>query len=201
MSPANIRTSSTMCWTGAEDALGAARAAPDLLRQLRLAQLRPRLVAAADACAGCSRTCRGAARSRRWPTRCFTADKVGGELAYLDRASSARVRAALWLGLAADAPPRGAAARRPALGARARAARRTPSPSGFATYLPKLTYPIRVGTHFNTAFALILALDWAEANDPALAGADPRRARRTGSAATATARPGSRAATNSCRRR
>ena len=49
-----------------------------------------------------------------------------------------------------------------------------PSPSGFATYLPKLTYPIRVGTHFNTAFALILALDWAEAFDPALAGADPR---------------------------
>ncbi len=29
-------------------------------------------------------------------------------------------------------------------------------------YLAKLTYPIRVGTHFNTAFALILALEWAE---------------------------------------
>jgi hypothetical protein len=38
----------------------------------------------------------------------------------------------------------------------------------FHVYLPKLTYPIRVGTHFNTAFAMILALDWAEANDPAL---------------------------------
>src|SRR6185436_14973472 len=34
-----------------------------------------------------------------------------------------------------------------------------------ATYLLRLTYPIRVGTHFNTAFALILALDWAETND------------------------------------
>jgi len=36
-------------------------------------------------------------------------------------------------------------------------------------YLAKLTYPIRVGTHFNSAFALILALEWAEQFDPALA--------------------------------
>jgi hypothetical protein len=36
-------------------------------------------------------------------------------------------------------------------------------------YLPILTYPIRVGTHFNTAFALILSLEWAETFDPALA--------------------------------
>jgi hypothetical protein len=36
-------------------------------------------------------------------------------------------------------------------------------------YLAILTYPIRVGTHFNTAFALILSLEWAEANDPELA--------------------------------
>jgi hypothetical protein len=35
-------------------------------------------------------------------------------------------------------------------------------------YLAKLTYPIRVGTHFNTAFALILALEWAEKFDPSL---------------------------------
>ena len=41
---------------GDEDALPAARAAPDLLRQLRLAQLRPRLVDAADAAAAVSRT-------------------------------------------------------------------------------------------------------------------------------------------------
>ena len=39
----------------------------------------------------------------------------------------------------------------------------------FRAHLPKLTYPIRVGTHFNTAFALILALDWAERHDAALA--------------------------------
>jgi hypothetical protein len=36
-------------------------------------------------------------------------------------------------------------------------------------YLPILTYPIRVGTHFNTAFALVLSLEWANAFDPALA--------------------------------
>ena len=32
----------------------------------------------------------------------------------------------------------------------------------FRGFLPKATYPIRVGTHFNTAFALILALEYAE---------------------------------------
>ncbi len=39
----------------------------------------------------------------------------------------------------------------------------------FKVYLAKLTYPITVGTHFNTAFALTLALDWASERDPALA--------------------------------
>ena len=47
----------------------------------------------------------------------------------------------------------------------------------FRAFLPKLTYPIRTGTHFNTAFALILALEWAEANDPALAALIGERAR------------------------
>jgi hypothetical protein len=32
----------------------------------------------------------------------------------------------------------------------------------FREFLPKATYPIRVGTHFNTAFALTLALEYAE---------------------------------------
>jgi hypothetical protein len=31
----------------------------------------------------------------------------------------------------------------------------------FVTFLPKATYPIRVGTHNNTAFALALAIDYA----------------------------------------
>jgi hypothetical protein len=46
----------------------------------------------------------------------------------------------------------------------------------FRHYLPRLTYPIRVGTHFNTAFALILALEWAQANDPDLAACISERA-------------------------
>ena len=32
----------------------------------------------------------------------------------------------------------------------------------FAEFLPKATYPVRVGTHFNTAFALALAMEYAE---------------------------------------
>jgi hypothetical protein len=36
-------------------------------------------------------------------------------------------------------------------------------------YLPLLTYPIRVGTHFNTAFALVLSLEWAKKFDLSLA--------------------------------
>lgn len=32
-------------------------------------------------------------------------------------------------------------------------------------HLPVLTYPITVGTHFNTSFALILAREWAEVHD------------------------------------
>ena len=35
-------------------------------------------------------------------------------------------------------------------------------------YLAKLTYPITVGTHYNTAFALRLASEWAERRDPEL---------------------------------
>ena len=36
-------------------------------------------------------------------------------------------------------------------------------------YLGVLTYPIRVGTHFNTAFAMILSLEWADTFDEPLA--------------------------------
>lgn len=39
----------------------------------------------------------------------------------------------------------------------------------FRDYLSVLTYPITVGTHFNTAFALVLAREWAEEFDPDLA--------------------------------
>jgi hypothetical protein len=38
----------------------------------------------------------------------------------------------------------------------------------FRTHLPVATYPVRHGVHSNTAFALILAADWAGRHDPAL---------------------------------
>jgi hypothetical protein len=93
-------------------------------------------------------------------------DKVAGELAYLARpTSSGFERPYGWgwlLKLHAEAARHDApwaAALEPV--ARAFATR-------FHAYLPKLTYPIRVGTHFNSSFALILADDWAATNDPAL---------------------------------
>ncbi|BCW87199.1 hypothetical protein sos41_03260 [Alphaproteobacteria bacterium SO-S41] len=46
------------------------------------------------------------------------------------------------------------------------------------TYLPKLTYAVRSGVHSNTAFALILALDYADAaHDTALRGLIGTRAK------------------------
>ncbi|HWH18269.1 MAG TPA: DUF2891 domain-containing protein [Allosphingosinicella sp.] len=89
----------------------------------------------------------------------LTEEKVAGELAYLDRPYSGgfeRPYGWAWLlALHLEAPVLEPLAR-------AFAGR-------FSSYLPKLTYPIRVGTHYNTAFALVLALEWAEENDPALA--------------------------------
>ena len=57
----------------------------------------------------------------------------------------------------------------------------TPLADAFAarlmSYLPKLTYPIRAGTHANTAFALRLGLDYAgTCEDAALAAVIERRA-------------------------
>src|SRR5687767_4138087 len=103
-------------------------------------------------------------------------EKVAGELDYLDRAYSGgfeRPYGWAWLlalhGEAQRHQDRPWAADLEPL-ARAFAER-------FHLYLPKLTYPIRVGTHFNSAFAMILALEWAEANDSALAGRIRERAR------------------------
>jgi hypothetical protein len=96
----------------------------------------------------------------------ITPDKVAGELAYLDRPYTGgfeRPYGWAWLLALHREAQRGPDGQVLEPLARAFAER-------FRAYLPKLTYPIRVGTHFNTAFALILALEWAEANDEALAG-------------------------------
>lgn len=96
----------------------------------------------------------------------LTPEKMAGELAYLDRAYSGgfeRPYGWAWL-LAlhreAQLQGRGDVLEPLALAFADR----------FGTYLARLTYPIRTGTHFNTAFALILALEWAETNDDEFAG-------------------------------
>ncbi|MGA0544451.1 DUF2891 domain-containing protein [Brevundimonas sp. VNH65] len=110
----------------------------------------------------------------------FTAEKVAGETAYLARPSSRgfeRPYGWAWLLMLAaelkrhdtDHGRRWSAALRPLADAFA---------DRFRAYLPLATYPVRVGTHFNTAFALRLTLDYAErVGDAPLAGLCRGRAR------------------------
>ena len=46
----------------------------------------------------------------------------------------------------------------------------------FSAFLPLQTYPIRTGTHYNSAFALFHALEWGQKHDAALAQLIQRRA-------------------------
>jgi hypothetical protein len=97
----------------------------------------------------------------------FANDKVAGELAYLDRPYTGgfeRPYGWAWLLMLHREAQRHEAAWADDLAPLAEA-----FADRFKTYLPKLTYPIRTGTHFNTAFAMILALEWAAANDAILA--------------------------------
>ena len=99
----------------------------------------------------------------------FTAEKVGAELAYLDRPLSRgfeRPYGWAWLlALHLEASRHSEEwSEQLALLAKAFAER-------LRDYLRILTYPIRVGTHFNTSFALILSLEWADANDADLSNA------------------------------
>jgi hypothetical protein len=93
----------------------------------------------------------------------FTPEKMAGERAYLDLPHNRGFeRPYGWgwlLALAGqlDAMPTPAAAR----WARTLAPLTEAFVERFEAFLPKATYPLRVGTHFNTAFALTLALDFA----------------------------------------
>lgn len=97
----------------------------------------------------------------------FTSEKVAAELAYLDRPMSRGFERPygwawlLYLHLESTRHAEQWASQLEPL-ARAFAQR-------LSEYLPVLTYPIRVGTHFNTAFALILSLEWADRFDELLA--------------------------------
>ena len=105
----------------------------------------------------------------------ITGEKVAGELAYLDRAYTGgfeRPYGWAWL-LALHAELR----RHDRQWADELAPLARAFADRFGLYLLTLTYPIRVGTHFNTAFAAILALEWAQENDSALADLIAARAR------------------------
>jgi len=105
----------------------------------------------------------------------FVPDKVAGEIAFLDRPGMAGFeRPYGWAWLLAL---HGEATRHEAGWGEALAPLAAVFAARFRTHLPKLTYPIRVGTHFNTAFALVLARDWAVHNDPSLAALIDDRAK------------------------
>ncbi len=97
----------------------------------------------------------------------FRSSKVAGELAYLDRSLSRGFERPygwawlLYLHLEASRTDKGWDRALEPL-ARAFAER-------LVHYLQILTYPIRVGTHFNSAFALVLSLEWADEFDHVLA--------------------------------
>jgi hypothetical protein len=100
----------------------------------------------------------------------FTPDKAAVELAYVRKDSSRAFERpygwawlmALHLEASRDSDRSWSDALRPLADAFA---------ERFRDYLSILTYPIRAGTHFNTAFAIVLALEWADSFDPELAAA------------------------------
>jgi hypothetical protein len=117
-----------------------------------------------------------AARVRTLADELFTPENVAIETAYLDRPGSRgfeRPYGWAWLlMLAAELARHGndqhARTIRPLANAFARR---------FRDFLPLASYPVRVGTHYNTAFALRLTLDYAESGgDAALAALCRERA-------------------------
>ena len=108
-----------------------------------------------------------AAQIRARADAMLTPALVAGERAYLDRPNAAGFeRPYGWAWLLAL---HGEAVRHDAPWGAALAPLAAAFADRFRNFLPKLTYPIRTGTHGNSAFALTLAHDWAEAHDPALA--------------------------------
>lgn len=121
-----------------------------------------------------------AARARALLDVQLSTEAIAGELAYLarpSRKSFERTYGWAWL-LKLDEELRGW----DDPGARRWEAALAPLAAEFArryaAFLPKLTYPLRVGVHQNTAFALAFGLDWARAaGDKALEALLVERAR------------------------
>nr|WP_247718248.1 DUF2891 domain-containing protein [Qipengyuania proteolytica] len=97
----------------------------------------------------------------------FTEEKLAVELAYLDRPTARGFERPYGWGWLLSLHLEAERHAHHAWSARLR-----PLAEAFASrlgdYLRVLTYPITVGTHFNTAFALTLAREWARAHDPVL---------------------------------
>jgi len=102
-------------------------------------------------------------------------EKVAVELAYFERSGAAgfeRPSGWAWLLALHDEASRHEAGWAAALEPLARLIA-----DEFASYIQKLTYPIRTGTHFNTAFACLLASRWAPGRDPMFGALILERAR------------------------
>jgi hypothetical protein len=102
----------------------------------------------------------------------FTAEKMAGEMAYLTLPHNRGFeRPYGWAWLLALAAQVDALKLPQAAGWKSALAPLTQwFVERFEEFLPKATYPLRVGTHFNTAFALTLAYDFAKATSrPTLA--------------------------------
>ncbi len=99
----------------------------------------------------------------------FTPEKVTGEVAYLRQPSSRGFERPYGWGWALMLA--GELARHDSAEGRRWAEALKPLADAFVKrfedFLPIATYPVRVGVHSNTAFALVLALDYAEAVDDA----------------------------------
>ena len=117
-----------------------------------------------------------AAAIRALADELFTPENVAVETAYLDRPSSRgfeRPYGWAWLLMLAAELERHESPHAEALRPLSRAFAQR-----FRDFLPLAGYPVRVGTHYNTAFALRLTLDYAErAGDEALAALCLDRAR------------------------
>jgi hypothetical protein len=129
----------------------------------------------------------------------FVADKVTAECAYFERPTARRFKRpygwAWLLKLAAELT------RHPSWRDRL-APLAGLIETGFRDFLPRALYPVRVGTHFNTAFALRLAADYADAGHPPPFPRYCRRPRGIGMAKTPIVRPGASPAwTTFCHRR
>lgn len=111
---------------------------------------------------------------RTLAARMLTAENFAAECAYLDRPSSRGFERPY--GWAWALALHGEMVRHQAPWAHHANAFARAFAGRFAAFLPLQTYPIRTGTHFNSAFAMVLAHDWAVEHDPALAILIARRA-------------------------